>query len=436
MSVIGIASDVKSGERTAESVARDALNRIEKREGDIQAWQYLDTDKAIENATALDREGAKGPMAGVPVGIKDIIDTADMPTENGVATDRGRQPEGDATVVARLRQAGALIIGKTVTTECAYFSPGKSRNPHDPTRTPGGSSSGSGAAVGSGAVPLALGTQTVASVLRPASYCGTWGMKPTYGLIPRTGVLLISRTLDHVGVLAQSPTDMARAIDTLSGDDGVDPASAGVQATRLEAGLEPPLGKPRLAFLRDQSWSEVDIDAVDLMEEAADKLGAESIAMPEELGGIGDVQRTILAAEMAHFLWPRYAAGGEMMSERLRAQIVAGRSVGADRYLEAIGALEKMRSALPDLLKGFDAAIMPTASGEAPVVEPEPPSPFPTGNPNMCLLWTALGVPAVTVPVLKGPNGMPIGIQVVGLRGSDIGTLRAAAWIGREYGIA
>ena len=435
MSVIGIASDVKAGNRTAESVAQEALGVIEKREGEIHAWQHLDADQAIENAKAIDSGDHSGPLAGVPVGIKDIIDTADMPTENGVATDKGRRPEADATVVARLRQAGALIIGKTVTTECAYFSPGKSRNPHDPKRTPGGSSSGSGAAVGSGAVPLALGTQTVASVLRPAAYCGAWGMKPSHGLIPRTGVLMISRTLDHVGVLAHSPDDMARAIDTLSGDDGQDPDSAGVRPSRLEAGLEAPLGKPRLAFLRDQSWSEVDIDAVDLLEEAADKLGAESIAMPEEISDIAEVQRTILAAEMAHFLWPRYQAAGELMSERLRTQIVAGRGVGADRYLDAVAKLENMRRALPELLKGYDAAIAPATAGEAPVVEPEPPSPFPTGNPNMCLLWTALGVPAVTVPALQGPNGLPIGIQVLGLRANDIGTLRAAAWVGREYGL-
>lgn len=435
MSVIGIAADVKSGKCTAESVAREALGTAEAREGEIHAWQHLDADQAIEGAQAIGQGDHSGPMAGVPVGIKDIIDTADMPTENGVATDKGRQPEKDATVVARLRKAGALILGKTVTTECAYFSPGKSRNPHDPTRTPGGSSSGSGAAVGSGAVPLALGTQTVASVLRPASYCGAWGMKPSHGLIPRTGVLMISRTLDHVGVLANSAADMARAIDTLSGDDGQDPDSAGKQKSRLEAGLDAPLGKPRLAFLRDQSWAEVDLEAVDLYEEAADKLGAESIAMPPELGEIAEVQRTILAAEMAHYLWPRYHAAGEKMSERLRGQIVAGRSVGADSYLEAVAKLENMRRVLPDALKGFDAAIAPAVAGEAPVVEPEPPSPFPTGNPNMCLLWTALGIPAVTVPALKGPNGLPIGIQVMGLRGSDVGTLRAAAWVGREFGL-
>ena len=204
---------MQEGLLTSEELVQDCLERIRAVEPTVQAWQYLDEDHALGQARAADerrRSGAGvGPLNGVPVGIKDIIDTADMPTENGTVLHQGRMTRGDAKVVSMLRAAGAVILGKTVTTECAYYSPGKTRNPWNPEHTPGGSSSGSAAAVAAQMVPVALGSQTNGSVIRPAAFCGVYGFKPTHGLIPRTGILQLSRALDHVGLFSRTLEDLA-----------------------------------------------------------------------------------------------------------------------------------------------------------------------------------------------------------------------------------
>ena len=210
-----IAAAVGAGDSTALAETDGALARIKERDGAVRAWRWLDPEIARAAANTVDAAAEKGPLAGAGVGLKDIIDTTDWPTENGVGTDKGRQPTEDATAVTRLKAAGAVIIGKTVTTECAFLTPGKTLNPHDPERTPGGSSQGSGAAVGGGMVPLALGSQTVGSVLRPASFCGAWAMKPSWGLIPRSGMMALSHILDHIGVYGRSARDLALTIAAL-----------------------------------------------------------------------------------------------------------------------------------------------------------------------------------------------------------------------------
>ena len=243
-----IADGVRAGRESAAAACAAALDRIAATEPVVRAWCHLDPADAAARAEAIDDAGPRGLLAGVPVAVKDIIDTADQPTENGTPLDEGRRPRADATVVSRLRAAGALILGKTVTTELACGAANVTRNPHALSRTPGGSSSGSAATVAAGGVPLALGTQTAGSVVRPAAFCGVWGMKPSFGTIPRTGVTRLSRTLDHVGVLAGSAQDVALGIDAISGDDGLDQASAGRAPTRLAATLALPLGPapPRL----------------------------------------------------------------------------------------------------------------------------------------------------------------------------------------------
>src|SRR5204863_2533020 len=218
---------IQEGLLTSERLVEACLKRILAVEPEVQAWTFLDEELALAQARAADdlrRSGqATGPLCGIPIGIKDIIDTADMPTENGTPLHRGRTPRNDAAVVARLRAAGAVIMGKTVTTECAYFHPGKTRNPHNPEHTPGGSSSGSAAAVAAAMVPLALGSQTAGSVIRPGAFCGDYAFKPTHGLIPRTGVLTLSRTLDHIGLFARNLDDLALAAEELAGYDEGDP---------------------------------------------------------------------------------------------------------------------------------------------------------------------------------------------------------------------
>src|SRR6476646_5195992 len=217
------AQRIRDAVLTSEELVQACLERIRALEPKVQAWTFLDEEHALAQARAADerkRSGKPiGPLHGVPVGVKDIFDTADMPTENGTVLHQGRTPRADAAAVRSLRAAGAVILGKTVTTECAYFSPGKTRNPHNPEYTPGGSSSGSAAAVAAGMVPLALGSQTAGSTIRPASFCGVYGFKPTHGLIPRTGVLQLSRTLDHIGLFARSVDDIALIAEQLVGDD-------------------------------------------------------------------------------------------------------------------------------------------------------------------------------------------------------------------------
>lgn len=425
-----IAGAVRAGRETAEGACAAALARIAGTEPDIRAWRHLDEAAALARARALDSGGARGALAGVPVGVKDIIDTADQPTGNGTALDAGRRPAADATVVRRLRAAGVQILGKTVTTELACGAAGPTRNPHAPAHTPGGSSSGSAAAVAAGHVPLALGTQTAGSVVRPAAFCGVWGMKSSFGVIPRTGVLTLSHTLDHVGVLAASALDTARGVDAVSGDDRIDRASAGRPPTRLAAALAPPLGRPRLAFVRQPAWAELEPGAAATCEAAAGELGAPPLALGPAFARAAAVHQGIMRREIAHHLGPYVARGGEGLSATVREHVRAGREIDAAVYLSLLAEADALRRTFDDALRPYDAALTPSAPGVAPCGLGF------TGSRMQTMLWTLLGVPAVNVPGLH-LAGLPLGIQVVGRFGSDAATLRAAAWCGarlREAG--
>jgi len=424
-----IVDAVVAGETRAIDETNAAFARIKARDGRVRAWRWLNTDFSRSLAYAVDDAPVKGPLAGAGVGLKDIIDTKDWPTENGVDTDKGRRPATDATAVTRLIAAGAVILGKTVTTECAFLHPRETVNPHDPERTPGGSSMGSGAAVGGGMVPLALGSQTVGSVLRPASFCGAWAMKPSWGLIPRTGMLQLSHYLDHIGVYGRSARDLALAIDVLSGDDGHDPASQGVAPSRLTAGLGArPLNRPRFIFLRDYAWPEIEPSSAELFGNLAEQLKAPTADMPPLYNDIFDIAQDVLARDAAFNLGQRYRKAGDLISAPLREWVVRGFSVGVERYLTQMNRLQKMRVAFPKVISEFDAVIAPATPGEAPRDLTN------TGSPKFNLLWTSIGVPAVNVPALKGPAGMPVGVQVIGRYGADLETLRAAAWLGHELG--
>lgn len=426
MSAAETAAAVRSGTSGAGEQVHDAKIRIATCEQQIGAWQHLDWELAAKQAGAIDQARADGALAGVPVGIKDIIDTFDQPSENGTEADRGRMPEADATAVARLRRAGAVILGKTVTTECACGASRGTRNPHDLQRTPGGSSSGSAAAVAAGMVPLALGTQTAGSVIRPAAFCGVWAMMPSLGVIPCTGVLKLSDTLDHLGVFANSPTDLALAVDAISGAEGVDPIARGQAPTRLGVALARPLAPPRLAFLRGPTWDEMEPDCAARYEDLADKLGAEPRDMGKGFADIVDAHQTVMFAEIGHNMWPLIERAGPMLSEMLRARLVKGRSIGAEDYLHMRARIYAMRMAFAEVMADFDAAITAPTPGEAPLGLES------TGSRLLTLAWTTLGVPAVNVPGMKGPNGLPLGVQVVGRRGDDASVLRAATWLGRS----
>ncbi|OGB89982.1 MAG: glutamyl-tRNA amidotransferase [candidate division NC10 bacterium RIFCSPLOWO2_02_FULL_66_22] len=437
LSLTQTAADIREGRITSAELVGDCLERVDEVESKIQAWAFLDRDHAMQQAEAADlyrKQGkAPGPLHGVPIGIKDIFDTADMPTEFGSPLWAGRTPRRDAAVVARLRAAGAVIMGKTVTTEYAYRQPGKTTNPHDAGRTPGGSSSGSAAAVAAHMVPGAVGSQTNGSVIRPAAFCGVVGFKPTHGLISRSGALLLSRTLDHVGVFARTVADVALVAESLVGFDEEDPDTRPVARPPLAAvaASEPPL-PPRLAFVRSPAWEHAEPVTREAFAELVEALG-EAVAEVElgaSFAGAVEMHRTIMEVEMAHNLHRDYEKSGDRLSAVLRKLIERGRGHRAVDYAAAVAGIPSLNGALDPVFDEFDAIVTPAAPGEAPQGLES------TGNPIFCTLWTYLGSPAVTVPLLQSEAGMPLGVQLVGRRDGDARLLRTARWLVTTLGSA
>ena len=430
LSATDAARAIAEGAVSSEQLVEACLARIRAAEPEVQAWQFLDPEHALTQARARDldrKEGrAIGPLHGVPVGIKDIIDTADMPTEDGTVLHAGRTPDRDATVVAMLRAAGAVILGKTVTTECAYFHPGKTCNPHNPAHTPGGSSSGSAAAVAAGMAPLALGTQTNGSVIRPAAFCGVYGFKPTHGLIPRHGILKLSRTLDQVGLFARTLEDIALVAEQLVGNDERDPDTrprARIPLVRTAA-EDPPMPL-LLAFVKTPVWDRAAAETQDAFAELTEALGAqcEVHELPESLREAWDWQRTIMEAEMALNLDLEWEKGRDRLSEPLRALLARGREVKAIDYQKALARLPVLHEGFEELFSRFDAVLTPSAPGTAPAGLEA------TGDPAFCTLWTLCGMPALNIPLMRGANGLPLGVQLVGARHGDARLLRTARWL-------
>lgn len=429
LTAIEAAEHIANGDFSSEEYVGACLDRIAAIDGEVQAFVHLDPDAALAQAREVDerrRNGLSiGLLHGLPVAIKDLFDTADYKTEYGTALFKGRQARRDSTVAARLREAGAVIIGKTVTTELAYFSPGPTRNPHDRTRTPGGSSSGSAAAVAAAMVPLAVGSQTNGSVIRPASFCGVYGVKPSHGLISRHGSLELSRSLDHVGVFARSLADSALILQVLAGYDQNDPDTRPVAAPDyLElVGAEPPL-PPRFAFVRTPVWGKADAATRAAFEELAASLGPQvtEVDLPESYAAAWEDQRVIMAADMAHNFDPLLKRGGDLLSQQMRDLLADGRSVSAVRYLEAQTNARGYAAGLTRLFDEYDAILTPAAPGIAPLGEA-------TGSPIFNTLWSLTGLPAVTLPLLAGEGGMPLGVQLVGAKGDDARLFRTANWL-------
>jgi Asp-tRNA(Asn)/Glu-tRNA(Gln) amidotransferase A subunit family amidase len=419
------AAEIARGAVSAEDYARACLDRIEAVDGEIKAFAHLDREHALSQARRLDerrKEGYSiGPLHGIPVAIKDIIDTADYPTECGSPLVAGRRPRHDATVVTKLRAAGAVIIGKTVTTEFAYFHPGPTRNPHDHARTPGGSSSGSAAAVAAQMVPLALGSQTNGSVIRPAAFCGVFAIKPTHGLVSRAGVLPLSRKLDHIGAFARSLPDLALILEVIAGHDPADADTKPFAAPDFRAlQREPPPLPPRFAFVRTPVWDKADAQTKAAFEELAAALGSsiEPVDLPQTWTEAWEIHRTIMATDMAHNLAP-FVARGEP-SEALRKLLAHGRSMSAVDYLGALAKAQTYAAGLTDIFDAYDAIVTPAAPGIAPKGLGS------TGDPAFCTLWTLSGLPALSLPLFAGEDGLPLAGQLVGPRGRDGRLLRTA----------
>ena len=401
------AREIAAGRLTSERLVAACLERIEEREPVVGAWIHLDPRAALAEARERDRLPARGPLHGVPVGVKDIIDTGDQPTAYGAAAYEGHRPIADAACVALVRQAGGVILGKTVSTEFAYFTPGKTANPHNPAHTPGGSSSGSAAAVGDRMVPLAFGTQTSGSVIRPASFCGAVGYKASFDGLPTVGVKVLAQTLDTLGVFSRSVADLALMRAAL----------VGAPATPA-----PRSASPRLGLCRTAQWGSAARETQKAVEAAADVLGAEEVELPPEFESLLDAQQTILAFESARaFAWEaRHRA--DRISARFLALLDEGRAVPFERYLRAQKQTAACRRALADIFTRFDALIAPAAPGEAPMGLAA------TGDPLFNKMWTLLGSPCVTLPGAKGPNGLPVGVQFVGGLRDDDALLSLCAW--------
>lgn len=425
-----LAATIRDGQHSSEEVVEAHLARIKEVDDKIEAWAFLDPDHARAQAKHADmarRAGRPtGPLHGVPVGVKDIIDTQGMPTENGTPLDAGRKPSQDAAVVSRLKSAGAVILGKTVTTELAYYSPNQTKNPHDPARAPGGSSSGSAAAVASGMVPVAIGTQTNGSVIRPASFCGVVGYKPTWGFIPRTGVLAQSFHLDTIGTFGRSVADAALLADCLIGHDEGDGATAPIasQALYSHATSKPPLD-PVFAFVKTPVWDQAENLTKEAFSELADFLGegADPVDLPDVFAEGHALQRRLMTAGFAHNLGSYERHGRDRLSGQMQEAIDEGREVRAHDYLAAVDWIDVLNAGLDEIFKRYDAILTPAAPGVAPSGLAS------TGNPAFCTLWTLCGTPAITLPLLTGDNGLPLGVQLVGPRGSDARLMRTAAWL-------
>ncbi len=413
-----LARAVRGGRWSAQDVASAHADAIEARDGELQAFVAFDRGELLESARAVDRGDRRGPLAGVPVAIKDIIDTAQYPTAYGSPIYHGHRPALDAACVLLLRQAGAVVLGKTVTAEFATFAPGPTRNPHAPAHTPGGSSSGSAAAVAAGLATLALGTQTAGSVIRPASFCGVVGYKPSAGRIARSGVKIISDRLDEVGLFARTLDDAALLASVLAQQPGwADSPSQGR--------LAPP---PRVGWLlssRADCAAPAMRQAVMRAAQCAFAAGAPQadIAWPGTFDALFDAQRTIQLAETARALAAEYAYRRAQLSAQLAEAIREAHAYPAQRYADALKAGLDCADALPTLFADADVLLAPSATGEAPHGLGS------TGDPLFCRPWQLLGCPMISLPFGRGPLGLPLGVSVLARPGQDARLFAAAAWL-------
>ena len=401
---------------TAEAVLRAFIERIDERELVVRAWAHLDREAALAAAQALDRGAIRGPLHGFPIGVKDMYDTFDMPTAYGSPIHEGHRPTTDAASVALSRRAGAIIVGKTVTTEFATFSPGPTTNPRNAAHTPGGSSSGSAAAVAAGMVPVAFGTQTTGSIIRPAAFCGAVGYKPTFGTLSPLGVKAITWSFDTVGVLTRSVADAAFFVGTLSG-------RAALCVNEL-----PPT--PRIGICLTAQWPMALPETQALFEQLPARLAArgatvEHVELPRAFDGVNAAQDTIWEYEMARCLADEHRRSPDRIGERLRRQLDAGLAMTPERYDEAMRLARACRLQVDAALGDCDVLVVPSAPGEAPQGIDA------TGDPVFNRTWSLLHTPAIHVPAGQGPNGLPLGVQIVGRIGDDARALACAAWVER-----
>jgi amidase len=411
---------IAAGTLSAEALVAACLERIRERDGAVQAWVYCDMEAALAAARRVDRDRPRGPLAGIPVGIKDVIDAAGMPTGCNSPIYRDHLPAADAACVALTREAGGIVLGKTVTTEFASRTPGPTRNPLHLAHTPGGSSSGSAAAVADFMVPLAFGTQTGGSTIRPAAYCGITGYKPSYGTINRAGLKPLAESLDTIGVMARSVEDCALLVHAVSARVLPD----------FTTGLPRP---PRLGLLRTSRWRDASVAAQQALEEAAQRLAAQGAGvreaeLPPEFDRLHEDQVMIMNFEAARALAHERLTAPQLLSEHLRDKLAEYAARPRAPYDEARQRAAASRLRYADQFADIDVFLTPSAPGEAPAGIGG------TGSSLFNRAWTLLGAPCVTVPAGHGPQGLPLGVQIVGAFDDDERVLRVADWVQRMLG--
>jgi amidase len=408
---------VADGDLSVEAVAESCIDRIEAREPALRAWSFFDPELVRRQARALDRAGARGPLHGLPIGVKDVLDTADMPTEMGSPIYQGHRPAIDAASVAQLREAGALVLGKTVTAEFAGVTPGPTTNPFDPKRTPGGSSSGSAAAVADGMCPVAFGTQTGGSIHRPSSFCGIVGYKPTYGSVSRAGLKLAAETLDTIGLLGRD----------------IDSVELVAAALMNRASSEAVLAKPRVGFCRTPLWTTAEPAAVEAVEDAAARLaqaGAQvrELKLPVDFEALAEAREAINNYERARSMAVEWAHHADRISPKLAAILRKGQEMPYEDYLKAATATAACRALLNGLIADYDILLAPCVPGEAPLGLDW------TGDTRFQSFWTMLHAPSMSLPTHTGPNGLPISIQLIAPMWNDAKLFAASRWAMEKLG--
>jgi len=417
LSAAEAAAAIAAGKLTSEALVEACLERIAQREEDVRAWAWIDREQALAQARRRDREAPRSRLHGIPVGVKDVIDTCDMPTEYGSPIYRGHRPACDAACVAQVRELGGVILGKTVSTEFATRHPNKTRNPRNPAHTPGGSSSGSAAAVADGMVPIAFGTQTSSSIVRPAAFCGVVGYKPTFGVINRAGLKFLSESMDTIGTLTRTIADAALLVEELTG----------MEVTSFDdvASL-----RPRIGFCRTPYWNQADAATHALLEAAARRLaraGAKvrEVELGEEFGALAETQIEVSSYEFFRALTHERTRFPQLISESLTGRIAAGGRVTREQYEAGLARTERCRKRMADVFLDYDLLLAPSAPGEAPHGLER------TGDPIFGLMWTLLGLPCLTLPHGTGPAGLPLGVQFIARRGGDSDLFIAAEWARR-----
>ncbi|MBU6504304.1 MAG: amidase [Betaproteobacteria bacterium] len=407
---------------SAETLLRSCLNHIDAREPVVKAWAWLEREAALEQARQMDRGAVRGLLHGLPIGVKDLMDTADMPTAYGSPLYRNHRPRQDAAAVALARAEGALVLGKTVTTEFAVFHPGPTANPRNPEHTPGGSSSGSAAAVADRMVPLAFGTQTGGSIIRPAAYCGIVGYKPTFNTLPRSGVKALADSLDTVGSMARSVRDAALFAAAASGFHGL----------VLD---ETPAGRPRIGLCPTWEWEHCEAAQQQAVSEAAATLSragfsVKEMPLPLPFSRLAAAQYTVMLRQQYLSLSGERLHHWEGLSSTLQGVLSQGAAVTDHAYWDALGHIRHCQALFDDLFRETDLLLAPSVSGEAPH------SLASTGNPLLQRVWTALHGPALHLPSARGPQGLPVGVTLAGRPGTDRAFLQAAQTVETALGVS